>query len=84
MRALPRLSHQFKQLFVRTLLSNYIVLMRRDVQDHLLLRFLPVLNQLISSVELLDEIVSMATLFENAHKIGFASLMPSKVRQVFC
>ncbi len=56
------------------------MLIRRDVHDHILVRFLPLVNDVLASLEDLPGLVSMAHLIDAAQKnSGYVSVTSTKV-----
>ena len=83
LRTLPRLTQQFRDLFIRTFLSNCVTVIRRDLQDQFLVRFLPPLNEAFAACNTLEELMSLATMLECANKTGgFVGVVSTKVRML--
>lgn len=84
LRAWNRLTPQFQELIVRTILLNCLILIRRDNLDHVLVRFLPLVNDVLASLEDLQGLVSMAQLIDAAQKnSGYVSVTSTKVSIYF-
>lgn len=80
LRAWPRLTVKFQELIVKTMLLNCIALIRRDTNDHVLVRFLPLVNECMASLVELDGLVNMAQLMESAQKnIADTSITSTKM-----
>lgn len=62
-----------------------LILVRRDTNDHLLVRFLPLVNEVFASVVDLQRLVSMAQLIDPTQKNSGhpGCVTSSKVRLVF-
>ena len=83
LRTLPRLTQQFRDLFIRTFLSNCVTVIRRDLQDQFLVRFLPPLNEAFAACNTLEELMSLAPMLECANKTGgFVGVVSTKVRML--
>ena len=68
LRAWSRLSPQNQEVVVRTILSHCLVLARRDTLDHMLVRFLPLVNDVFASMPDLQRLVSIAQLVDTSPK----------------
>lgn len=80
LRAWSRLSPQYQNLIVRTILLNCLILIRRDAHDHSLVRFLPLVNDVLVSLDDLQGLVGMAQLMDATQKNnGYISLTSTKV-----
>ena len=80
LRAWPRLTPKFQELIVKTMLLNCINLIRRDVNDHILVRFLPLVNECIASILQLEGLLSLAQCLESAQKtVGDITITSTKV-----
>lgn len=80
LRAWNRFMPQFQELIVRTILLNCLILIRRDNLDHVLVRFLPLVNDVLAAIEDLQGVVSMAQLIDAAQKnSGYVSVTSTKV-----
>lgn len=58
---------QLQESIVRTILSNCVMLARRDTHDHIMVRFLPPINDVLASIDL-EKLVEMAQLIDLAQK----------------
>ncbi|KAK4024961.1 protein PAT1 homolog 1 [Daphnia magna] len=80
LRAWNRFMPQFQELIVRTILLNCLILIRRDNLDHVLVRFLPLVNDVLAAIEDLQGVVSMAQLIDAAQKnSGYVSVTSTKM-----
>ena len=80
LRAWPRLTPSFQEIIVKTILLNCIALIRRDTNDHVLVRFLPLVNECIASIVQLKGLVCLAQCLENAQKaVGDITITSTKV-----
>lgn len=83
LRAWSRFTQPFQELIARTILLNCLILIRRDVHDHVLVRFLPLVNDILASLEDLQGLVSMSQLIDAAQKnSGYGSVTSTKVRTI--
>ena len=80
LRAWSRLSPTFQEIIVKTILLNCIALIRRDTNDHILVRFLPLVNECIASIVQLKGLLGLAQCLERAQKaVGDITITSTKV-----
>lgn len=85
LRAWSRLTSQFQELIVKTMLLNCLTLIRRDIHDHVLVRFLPLVNDIIVALVDLRGLVGMAQLIDTSQKsYGYNSITSTKVNYSYC
>ena len=83
LRAWSRLTSQFQELIVKTMLLNCLTLIRRDIHDHVLVRFLPLVNDIFVSLVDLRGLVGMAHLIDASQKgYGYNSITSTKVNYI--
>jgi len=80
LRALPRLTASFRDLFVRTLLTHCAAVIRRDAHDQFLVRFLPALSDAFAACRRLQQLADLAALLDaaGAKQAPFAHVVTTK------
>lgn len=65
------------------MLLNCLTLIRRDIHDHVLVRFLPLVNDIFVSLGDLRGLVGMAQLIDTSQKgYGYNSITSTKVNYI--
>lgn len=67
-------------MIVKSLFLNCVALVRRDAQDHMLVRFLPLVNDVLASLRDMEALLRFSSCFDSSRSTNVQAVISTKVR----